>query len=111
MTSACSWSAADLPAKDLAQACTQEASILEDWFGKPLSIASYHRPDVRVLTGDPVLLYVNRSRAMSPNPPAVNHTPVRAAAFAIASFRRLPTMRAFCPEGVVDSSHGYRYRP
>jgi UDP-GlcNAc3NAcA epimerase len=49
----CASYAADLPSKDLAQACKREASMLEDWFGKPVSIVSYHRPDVRVLTGDP----------------------------------------------------------
>lgn len=29
--------------------------MLEGWFGKPVSIVSYHRPDARVLTGDPAL--------------------------------------------------------
>jgi hypothetical protein len=26
--------------------------MLEDWFGKPVTVVSYHNPDARVLTGD-----------------------------------------------------------
>jgi hypothetical protein len=40
---------------ELAKACDHEAAILEAWFGKPVSIVSFHRPDHRVLTGEPGL--------------------------------------------------------
>ena len=40
---------------DLARSCAQEVGMLEHWFSKPVSIVSYHRPDARVLTGDPAI--------------------------------------------------------
>lgn len=39
-------------AKNMAQACSKEASMLEKWFGKKVSILSYHKPDSRVLSGN-----------------------------------------------------------
>lgn len=39
------------------EACTKEVQMLEQWFGKPVSIVSYHRPDKIVLSGDPCLSY------------------------------------------------------
>lgn len=39
----------------LRQACTREARLLQDWFGKPVEIVSYHRPNALVLTGNPEL--------------------------------------------------------
>jgi len=36
----------------LAQACRREAAVLGEWFGRPVSIVSYHRPSQLVLTGD-----------------------------------------------------------
>ena len=41
--------------EDLAAACRREAAILEEWFGRPVSAVSYHRPSALVLTGDPAL--------------------------------------------------------
>lgn len=42
---------------ELASACAKEARILEELFGRAISIVSYHKPDQRVLTGDPRLSY------------------------------------------------------
>lgn len=39
----------------LRQACTREAQLLEEWFGRPVEIVSYHRPNALVLTGNPEL--------------------------------------------------------
>ena len=46
---------ASFATKDLARSCAQEVGMLEHWFSKPVSIVSYHRPDARVLTGDPAI--------------------------------------------------------
>jgi UDP-GlcNAc3NAcA epimerase len=40
---------------DLATACRRESAILEEWFGQPVSVVSYHRPSRLVLTGDAAL--------------------------------------------------------
>lgn len=45
----------DARTDDLAQACHREAGILQGWFDRPVSIVSYHRPNSRVLSGDPRL--------------------------------------------------------
>ena len=39
----------------LAAACRREAGILEAWFGRPVSVVSYHRPNALVLSGEPEL--------------------------------------------------------
>ncbi|HOR29301.1 MAG TPA: UDP-N-acetylglucosamine 2-epimerase [Candidatus Sumerlaeota bacterium] len=39
----------------LHEACAAEAGMLEAWFGRPVEIVSFHRPDARVLGGDPSL--------------------------------------------------------
>lgn len=39
----------------LAAACGREAAMMENWFGKPVAIVSFHRPDERVLSGNPSL--------------------------------------------------------
>lgn len=44
-----------LSAGDMAIACNKEAEILENWFGKKVSIISFHRPDKKVLQGSPEL--------------------------------------------------------
>ncbi|MGH3144624.1 MAG: hypothetical protein ACRDTR_02370, partial [Rubrobacter sp.] len=46
---------ASLAVEDLARACSHEVGMLEHWFGKPVSTVSYHRPDARVLAGDPAI--------------------------------------------------------
>jgi hypothetical protein len=71
----CASYSARVPPGVLARACALEAGMLEQWFGKPVSIVSYHRPDARVLTGDPALsaplphtymgLFRNRIRYLS----------------------------------------------
>jgi hypothetical protein len=43
------------PVADLADACRREAAMLEQWFDRPVSVVSYHRPSPLVLTGDPCL--------------------------------------------------------
>lgn len=44
---------ADMLPTALAEACGREAEMLETWFGHQVEIVSYHRPDRRILTGDP----------------------------------------------------------
>ena len=39
----------------LCQACSAEAMMLQNWFGKAVSIVSYHRPNKIVLSGEPAL--------------------------------------------------------
>ena len=39
----------------LASACATEARILGEWFGRRISIVSYHRPDRIVLSGEPAV--------------------------------------------------------
>ena len=45
----------DFSVDELAAASRNEAAILENWFGKTVSVVSYHRPSPLVLTGDPAL--------------------------------------------------------
>lgn len=45
----------DLPAGELADACSREAAILGGWFDHPVDIVSYHRPNEWVLSGDPTI--------------------------------------------------------
>lgn len=40
---------------ELARFCAKEASILGDWFERPVEVVSYHRPNAAVLTGDAAL--------------------------------------------------------
>jgi UDP-N-acetylglucosamine 2-epimerase len=40
---------------ELAAAVGREARLLGDWFGRPVEIVSFHRPDARVLAGDPAV--------------------------------------------------------
>jgi hypothetical protein len=40
---------------DLAAACRREVDILQGWFGVNIDAVSYHRPNARVLSGDPEL--------------------------------------------------------
>ncbi|MFC2016750.1 non-hydrolyzing UDP-N-acetylglucosamine 2-epimerase, partial [Chloroflexota bacterium] len=42
----------DLSVRDMIKECSKEAGILENWFGRKVSIISYHRPDAKVLSGD-----------------------------------------------------------
>ena len=46
---------AGLSARDLARACAREVAMLESWFNQRVSVVSYHRPDAKVLKGDPAL--------------------------------------------------------
>lgn len=41
----------------LAEYCASEASLLSNWFGAPVTVVSYHRPQPIVLSGDPRLSY------------------------------------------------------
>ena len=45
----------DLSIEEIAQTCTREARYLEDWFGQPVEIVSFHRPSRLILGGDPGL--------------------------------------------------------
>ncbi|MDP3766300.1 MAG: UDP-N-acetylglucosamine 2-epimerase (non-hydrolyzing) [Nanoarchaeota archaeon] len=42
----------NLSIKEISKACSKEAEMLEGWFGKPVRIVSYHRPDDKVLSGN-----------------------------------------------------------
>jgi hypothetical protein len=46
---------ADLDSGELAAACAREAAMLAEWFDRPVDIVSYHRPNERVLSGDPTI--------------------------------------------------------
>lgn len=47
----CAQYSSSLIIKDLSKACNKEAELLEEWFGRHVRIVSYHRPNVRVLSG------------------------------------------------------------
>jgi UDP-N-acetylglucosamine 2-epimerase len=46
---------ADADSDTLARAASLEAEMLENWFGREVSIVSYHRPSAQVLSGDPAV--------------------------------------------------------
>jgi len=41
--------------EQLNEMCNKESEMLEHWFGKPVTIVSYHRPEQIILTGNPAL--------------------------------------------------------
>ena len=43
----------NLSFKEMSKVCSKEAEMLEEWFHKPVLIVSYHRPDIKVLSGNP----------------------------------------------------------
>lgn len=47
--------AACAPGEDVAAACRRERELLSTWFGLPVEIVSFHRPNERVMSGDPAL--------------------------------------------------------
>ncbi len=54
----------NLSIKDMSKACNKEAEMLEEWFDKPVTIVSYHKPDARVLSGNPNASYPRKHTYM-----------------------------------------------
>lgn len=54
----------NLSINEMSKECNKEAEMLEEWFGKPVRIVSYHRPDDRALSGNPNASYPRKHTYM-----------------------------------------------